>query len=113
MMPAPASVATVCSLPVTCAGLGGFMSLTTIPPSGQLQSRWRGARLDQSADVGRAARVEEDVALADGRLLRQQAVGEQRLPDRLRELALVAGEAAGQVREVGVVAAPLAHAVEA
>jgi urease alpha subunit len=64
-------------------------------------------------DVRRAARVEEDVALADGRLLRQQAVAEQRLADRLGELPVVAGEAAGEMGEVGVVAAPLPHAVEA
>ena len=70
------------------------------------------ARLDQAVDVGRAARVEEHVALADRRLLGEQPVGEQRLADRLGELALVAGEAAREVREVRVVAAPLAHAVE-
>ena len=68
--------------------------------------------VDQPADLRRAARVQEHVALADGRLLGQQPGLEQRLPHRLGERALVAGEAAAQVREVGVVAAPLAHAVE-
>src|SRR5687768_10051218 len=111
MMPAPASVMTVCSFPATCAGLGGFMSQTTIPPSRQLQPRWRRSRRDDAMDVGRAARVEEDMALADGRLLREQAVGQQRLADGLRELALIAREAARQVGEVGVIAAPLAHPV--
>ena len=47
------------------------------------------------------------------RLLGQQARGEQRLADLGGELAVVAGEAAREVGEVGVVAAPLPHAVEA
>jgi hypothetical protein len=63
-------------------------------------------------DVARAAGVEEDVALADARLLLEQAGDEQRLPHRLGERSLVAGEPAGQMGELGVVAAPFAHAVE-
>ena len=70
------------------------------------------ARLDEAADVGRPAGVEEDVALAHGGLLRQQPGADQRLADGLGELALVAGEAAREVGEVRVVAAPLPHAVE-
>src|SRR4051794_31138747 len=75
-------------------------------------TRWRRSTLDEAADVGGTARVEEHVALAHGRLLGPQPGGEQRLADLDRERAVVAGEAARQVREVGVVAAPLAHAVE-
>ncbi len=58
-------------------------------------------------------RVEVDVTLADGRLLGEQPRLQQRLPHLLRERAVVAGEASRKVRELGVVAAPLAHAVEA
>ena len=60
----------------------------------------------------RAARVEEHVALADATASRQQPRLEQRLADRLGERALVAGEAAREVRELRVVAAPLPHPVE-
>src|SRR3954447_14526896 len=59
------------------------------------------------------ARVQEDVALPDARLGLQQASLEQRLAHGLGELAVVAREAACQVGELRVVAAPLAHAVEA
>ena len=52
------------------------------------------------------------MALADARLLGEQAGLEQRLADRLGERAVVAGEAAREVGELGVVAAPLAHPVE-
>ena len=52
------------------------------------------------------------MALADGRLLRQQPGVEQRLADGLRERAVVAREAAREMGEVGVVAAPLPHPVE-
>src|SRR4051812_8425308 len=78
----------------------------------QAHTRWRRSALDEAADVRGPARVQEHVALADRRLLCQQAGGEQRLADLDGERAVVAGEAAWQVREVGVVAAPLAHAVE-
>ena len=71
------------------------------------------AVVDQVADLGRPARIEEHVALADRRLLGEQAGLEQRLPHLLGQRPFVAGEPARQVREVGVVAAPLAHAVEA
>src|SRR6476660_6615701 len=80
---------------------------------GQLQSGGRLSPLDEGVDVARTARVEEHVALTHAGLLRQQARGEQRLAHRLGQRALVAGEAARQVGELGVVAAPLAHAVEA
>src|SRR3954468_19365551 len=58
------------------------------------------------------ARVQEHVALPDARLGLQQASLEQRLADGLGELAVVAREAACQVGELRVVAAPLPHAVE-
>src|SRR5215204_517814 len=80
--------------------------------SGQAQSTRLLAGLDQPPDVAGAPRVEEDVALADRRLLGQQPRAQQRLADVGGELAVVAREAAGEVGEVGVVAAPLAHAVE-
>ena len=79
---------------------------------GSRHTRWDLARVDHPADLGRLARVEVDVALADGRLLGQQAGLQQRLPHLLGERAVVAGEAAREVGELGVVAAPLAHAVE-
>src|SRR5512133_212959 len=69
--------------------------------------------LDQGVNVAGAARVEEDVALPDARLLGEQARREERLANGLGERAVVAGEAPGEVGELGVVAAPLAHAVEA
>src|SRR4051794_27057870 len=78
----------------------------------ELERRGGVAALDEGADVAHAAGVEEDVALADGGLLLQQPGGQQRLPDLLRERPVVAGEAAREVGEIGVVAAPLAHAVE-
>jgi hypothetical protein len=59
-----------------------------------------------------APRVEEDVALTHAGLGLQQPVDEQRFADRLGELAVVAGEPTGQMRELRVVAAPLPHAVE-
>ena len=52
------------------------------------------------------------MALADARLLGEQAGLEQRLADGLGELAVVAREAAREVGELGVVAAPLPHPVE-
>ena len=72
-----------------------------------------GAALDQRADLGGARGDERDVALADRRLLRQEARAQERLADLERERALVAREAAREVAELGVVAAVLAHAVEA
>src|SRR3954452_19117107 len=80
--------------------------------SRQGQIRRGVAALDEGVDVARAARGEEHMALADARLLRKQAGLEQRLPDRLGQVAVVAGEAAREVLEVRVVAAPLPHAVE-
>src|SRR3954468_8940555 len=109
MMPASVSVASDCTVLVTClrGAIAGNISL-----SGEAQSRRFVPRLDQPPDVSRAARVEEDVALADRRLLGEQARAEQRLADVGGELAVVAREAACEVGEVRVVAAPLAHAVE-
>ena len=114
-MPALVSVTSVWSLVVSlvasCAGErhGAHPFIA----DGSSHTRWRPRRVSMSARMSRgAARVEEDVALADGRLLLQQARVEQRLPHLLRERAVVAREAAREVGEVGVVAAPLAHAVE-
>src|SRR5689334_3145104 len=76
------------------------------------ERRWAVTALDERPDVARATGVEEDVTLADGGLLLEQPRVEQRLPHLLRERAVVAGETARQVREVRVVAAPLAHPVE-
>ncbi len=53
------------------------------------------------------------MALADALLLAQQARVDERLADGVGERAVVAGEAARQMVEGGVVAAPLAHSVEA
>src|SRR3954466_14860431 len=69
--------------------------------------------LDQRVDVAGPPRVEEDVALADARVLGQQAGGEQRLAHRLGQRPLVAGEAARQMGEIRVIAAPLPHPVQA
>src|SRR3954451_11069120 len=109
MMPACVSVASDCAVLVTCltGSIAGNISL-----SGQAQSRRFLPRLDQPPDVTRATRVEEDVALTHGGLLGQQARAEQRLADVGGELAVVAREAARQVGEVRVVAAPLPHPVE-
>src|SRR3712207_3531081 len=112
MIPTPARVATVWSFPATRPGIAVFIAGTISPPR-QLEPRWRLPGLDQPMDVRRAAGVEEHVALPDRRLLGEQPVGEQGLADVLRELAVVAREPAREVGEVGVVAAPLAHAVEA
>src|SRR5919198_2244455 len=113
-MPASASVFAVKSFVVTWVlTLSRSRSIGRIVSRGrQLHARRCLALVDQRPDLARAARVEEDVALADGRLLGQQAGLQERLSHRLRERPLVAGEAAREVREVGVVAAPLAHAVE-
>jgi hypothetical protein len=53
------------------------------------------------------------VALPHARLLLEQACLQQRLAHVVGECAVVAGEPAGQVVEGRVVAAPLAHSVEA
>src|SRR5215218_7823766 len=76
MMPACVSVASDCAVLVTCfrGSIAGNISL-----SGEAQSGRFLPGLDQSPDVSRAARVEEDVALADRWLLGQQARAEQRL----------------------------------
>src|SRR3954447_10131351 len=68
--------------------------------------------LYQCMYICRAAWIEEHMALADARLGLQQTRFEQRLDDRLGELAVVAGKAAREVHDLRVVAAPLAHAVE-
>src|SRR5947208_6760609 len=69
--------------------------------------------LDQRVDVAGPPRIEEDVALADARLLRQQAGSQQRLAHGFGERPLVAGEPARQMGEIRVIAAPLPHAVQA
>src|SRR3954454_20406552 len=109
MMPACVSVASDCAVLVTCfrGSIAGNISL-----SGEAQSRRFLPRLDQPPDVPRAAWVEEDVPLADRRLLGEEACAEKRLADIGGELAVVAREPAREVGEVRVVAAPLAHAVE-
>ena len=53
------------------------------------------------------------MALADARLLGQQAGGEQGLAHRLGQRALVAGEAAREMGELRVVSAPFPHPVQA
>src|SRR4051795_5157978 len=107
--PAPTSVFAVNSFCMTWS-----VTFTSRKPnrSGQREIAGRLAALDEDVDVARAARVEEDVALPDARLLREQARLEERLADRVGELAVVAREPAREVLEVGVVAAPLPHAVE-
>src|SRR4051794_332697 len=78
-------------------------------PVREPQAGRRLAGVDEPVHVLRPARVEVDVALADRRLLQQQAGFQQRLPDVHGECAVVAGEAAREVGELRVVAAPLAH----
>src|SRR3954452_18876700 len=73
---------------------------------------WSLAALDEGPDLADAPGVEEDVALADRWLLLEEARVEQRLADLLRQRPVVPREAAREVGEVGVVAAPLAHPVE-
>src|SRR5256885_15556844 len=84
-----------------------------VPPASQIKPVGHGAVVDQGVDLAGAAGVEEDVALADARLLEQQAGLDQPLADVVGERAIVAREAPRQVGELGVVAAPLAHAGEA
>src|SRR5262249_56446386 len=68
---------------------------------------------DQRADLRAARRDQRAVALTDGRLLVEQPRTQQSLARRQREGALVARKAASEMAELGVVAAVLAHAVEA
>src|SRR4051794_17516763 len=89
-------------------GMDGIFPLT-----GQVQARRKDALVDEPVDLSRAPRVEGDVALADARLLLQQTGPQQRLPHLRRQRPVVAGEATREVLELGVVAAPLAHPVEA
>src|SRR5215211_1859419 len=97
MMPASVSVASDCTVLVTCfkGSIAANISL-----SRQAQSRRFLARLDQPPDVARAARVEKDVALADRRLLGQEAGAQERFAHVGGELAVVAREAARQVGEI-------------
>src|SRR2546423_13856583 len=83
-----------------------------LSPGRQRHTWWQLAGLDHPPDFCCSAWIEVDVPLADRRLLGQHPRREQRLADVAGERAVVAGEAAGQVRELGVVAAPLAHPVE-
>src|SRR4051812_11110943 len=109
-MPAPASVRAVKSFWRSRSWTftsGNLRLLRELQIAGGL------AALDQGVDVAGPPRVEEHVALADARLFGEQARFEHRLPDGLGELAVVAGEAAREMRELGVVAAPFAHPVEA
>src|SRR3954447_7352062 len=115
-MPARVSVTRVCSFVVASVTSlpGSGIVGTALPLSGrQPHTRWNLTRLDHAPDLGRATGVEEDVALAHGRLLGQQPLGEQGLPHLLGERAVIAGEASREVGELGVVAAPLAHPVQA
>src|SRR3954452_12222602 len=115
-MPARVSVTKVCSFVVasviSCRGSGivgtGLLSLL----GRQRHTRWNLTRVDHAPDLGGAARVEVDVALADGRLLRQQARAQQGLARLLRERAGLAREPTREVRELRVVAPPLAHPAE-
>jgi hypothetical protein len=79
----------------------------------QAQLGGRLARSMRSPDLGRAARVEEHVTLSHRRLLGEQPGASRASPDRLRKRSLVAARSRAEVRELGVVAAPLAHPVEA
>ena len=80
---------------------------------GNRRSAGASPRLDERVDVAGPPRVEEDMALADARLLGQQAGGEQGLAHRLGQRALVAGEAAREMGELRVVSAPFPHPVQA
>src|SRR5687767_12689906 len=89
------------------SGLGLLLSRGRQP-----HTRWHGSFVDQQADLGGAARVEAEVALADRRLLGQEPGHEQGPPHLRVERPRGAGEAACEMGEFGVVAAPLAQAVE-
>src|SRR3954466_7586103 len=107
-MPARVSVTNVCSFVVasvsSCRG-SGIVGTALLLSGRQPHTGWNLTRVDHAPDLRGPARVEVHVALADGRLLRQQAGAEQRLAGVLRERAVVAGEAAGEVGELRVVAA--------
>ena len=66
----------------SCAGIVSGMAASSHRGRQPHARRAASPRLDQPADLGRAARVEVDVALADRRLLGQQAGLQQRLPHR-------------------------------
>src|SRR5215217_9331572 len=110
-MPALARVAMVLALPAMRAVRGSFTA-KSLSAVRQREAGRHGAGLDQAVDVGRAARVEEHVALADRGLLGEQPGVEQGLAYGLRERTVVPREPAREVREVRVVSAPLAHPVE-
>src|SRR5215207_2323609 len=76
---------------------------------GQLEARRQLAPFDERVDLAAATRVQADVALTDALLLDEQARADEPLADRQRQRAVVAGEAAREVRDLGVVAAPLPH----
>src|SRR5947207_13545414 len=98
MMPASTSVLAVNSFDST-RPLRDMAPIVSV--SGQLQARGHRAGLDEAMDLTRAARVEVDVALSHGWLGEQQPGREQGLPHLDRERAVVAGEAARQMREFG------------
>ena len=97
---------------VTCSGLDHVADVVTLAEaSDPVGARPRSMR---RADVRRAARVEEDVALADATASPPAGpASSSASPTSLGERAVVAGEAAREVGELRVVAAPLPHAVEA
>ena len=79
--------------------------------SRQLEARRQLAALDERVDLGGPARIQAHVALVDARLLDEQAGVHEPLADRQRERAVVAGEAAREMGDLGVVAAPLPHPI--
>ena len=85
-----------------------------VKQSGQAQVVRQLAALDERVDVAAAPRVEEDVALPDARLLGQQP-GRRAAPRRRASASArsLPAKPRARWREVGVVAAPLAHAVQA
>src|SRR4051795_6815854 len=92
-MPARVSVTSVCSFVVasviSCRG-SGIVGTALLLSGRQRHTRWNVTSVDHAADLRRAARVEVHVALADGRLLGQQARGQQRLARLLGQRAVVA-----------------------
>src|SRR3954449_8606373 len=97
-MPALVSVASVCDLVLTVVATCPGSDMLRIQSSfGEAQPHRGLAGLDEGPDVARAAGVEEHVPLAHRGLLGQQPGVEQGLPGRLRERAVVAREAAGEV----------------
>src|SRR3954452_8516644 len=106
-MPARVSVANVCSFVVasviSCRG-SGIVGTALLLSRRQRHTGWNLTPVDHAPDLGGAARVEVHVALADRRLLRQQARAQQRLAGLLRQRAVVARKAAGEMGELGGVA---------